>query len=205
MTQVIRYLGHTTTCCISRQGNCRQTTRSGHSLWVMLAIALYRIPSTDIASAIALASCRMPMAPLISIFKTLLPQGMSPTGYLHRLAISYSGSACICPVKPFSTASIRCRRLSKYHDPTYESPGDIRFGRDRGVDNRHASPRLLLAAPCEQYLQEGSPQPGIRRGSRSDQYALYGTPSALCRSPPHSRLGIKIGDDWCEPRHALRR
>src|SRR5215471_17468112 len=168
MARVIRYLEHTITCFISRQDNCRQTTRSGHSLWVTRAIALYRIPQTDIASAIALASCRMPMAPLMSIFKTLRPEGMSQTGYPHRLAISYSGSVCICPVKPFSTASIRCRRLSKYHDPTYESPGYIRFGRDRGVGNRHASPRLLLAAPCEQYLQEGSPQPGIWRGPRSD-------------------------------------
>src|SRR5215831_8222416 len=157
MARGIRCLEHTTTPYISRQDNFCQTTRSGHSLWAMLAIALYRIPSTDIASAIALASCRMPMAPLISIFKTLLQQGMSQTGYLHRLAISYSGSACICPVKPFSTASIRCRPLSKYHDPTYESPAYIRFGRDRGVDNSHAPPLLLLAAPCEQYLQEGSP------------------------------------------------
>src|SRR5215470_14186933 len=168
MAWVIRYLERTTTCCISRQDNFRQTTRSGHSLWAMQAIALYRIPLTDIASAIALASCRVPMAPLISIFKTLLPQGMSQTGYLHRLALSYSGSACISPVKPFSTANIRCRRLSKYHDPTYESPAYFRFGRNRGVGNRHASPRLLLAAPCEQYLQEGSPQPRIRRGPRSD-------------------------------------
>src|SRR5215471_10116004 len=190
MARGIRYLEHTTTRYISRQDNFRQTRRSGHSLWVTRAIALYRIASTDIASAIALASFRMPMAPLTSIFKTLLPQGMNQTGYPHRLAISYSGSACICPVKPFSTASIRCRRLSKYHDPTYESPAYIRFGRDRGVGNRHASPRLLLAAPCEQYLQEGSPQPGIRRGSRSDQYALYGTPIALWGSAPPSRLGL---------------
>src|SRR5215831_533343 len=179
MARGIRCLEHTTTCCISRQDNCHQTTRSGHSLWAMLAIALYRIPSTDIASAIALASCRMPMAPLISIFKTLLQQGMSQTGYLHRLAISYSGSACICPVNPFSTVSIRCHRLSKYHDPTYESSAYIRFGRDSGVGNRHSSPCLFLAAPCEQYLQEGSPQPRIRRGPRSDQYALCGTPSAF--------------------------
>src|SRR5215467_11104208 len=147
-----RYLERTTTCCILRQDNFRQTTRSGHSLWAMLAIALYRIPLTDIASAIALVSCRLPMAPLISIFNTLLPWGMSQTGYRHRLALSYSGSVCICPVKPFSTASMRCRRSSKYHDPTYDSPAYIRYGRDRAVVNGHVSPRLLLAAHCEQYL-----------------------------------------------------
>src|SRR5215469_17523002 len=202
MARVIPYLEHTTTFCISRQDNFRQTTRSGHSLWVTRAIALYRIASTDIASAIALASFRMPMAPLISIFKTLLPQGMSQTGYPHRLAISYSGSASICPVKPFSTASIRCRRLSKYHDPTYESPAYIGFGRDRGVDNRHAPPHLLLAAPCEQYLHEGSPPPRIRRGAGSDQYALYGTPSVLCTAPHRTIcLGLQVDDRGRQPRH----
>src|SRR5215475_477492 len=192
MARAIRYLAHTITCSISRQDNCRQTTRSGHSRWAMRVIALYRIPSTDIASAIALASYRMPMAPLISTFNTRLPQRMSQTGCLHPLAISYSGSACICPVKPCSTASIRCRRLSKHHDPTYASPAYIGVGRDRGVGNRHASPPLLLAASCEQYLQEGSAHAGIRRGSRTNQYALYGIPSALCGSPPPSDLGLKI-------------
>jgi hypothetical protein len=34
------------------------------------------------------------------------------------------------------------------------------------------------------------------------QYALYGVPNAFCRSPPRARLGLKIGDYWCEPRHA---
>src|SRR5215467_11564228 len=201
MARVIRCLEHMTTRYISRQDNFRQTMRSGHSLWATRAITLYRIPLTDIASAIALASCQMPMAPLISIFNTLLPQVMSQTGYPHRLVISYSGCACICPVKPFSTASISCRRLSKYHDPTYESSAYIRFGRDRGVGNGHSSARLLLAAPCEQYLQEGNPQPRIRRGPRSDQYALYGTPSAFCGSPPPACLGLKISYDWREPRH----
>src|SRR5215472_14467501 len=200
MARVIRCLEHMTTRYISRQDNFRQTMRSGHSLWATRAITLYRIPLTDIASAIALASCQMPMAPLISIFNTLLPQVMSQTGYPHRLVISYSGCACICPVKPFSTASIRCRQWSKYRDRTYES-AYIWFGCDRGVGSRHVSPRLLLAAPCEQYLQEGSPQPRIRRGPRSDQYALYGTPSAFCGSPPPARLGLKTGDDWREPRH----
>src|SRR6516165_3968167 len=188
MARVTRSLERTTTGCISRQDDFRQTTRSGHSRWAMRAIALYRIPSTDIALAIALDSCRMPMVQSISTFNTLFLQGTSQTGYRHRLATSYSGSACICPVKPFSTASTRCPPLSKPHDPTYESSANIRFCRDRGVGNRHVSAGLLLAAPCEQSLQKGNSQPGFRRGPRSDQYPVYRTPSAFCGSPPPSSL-----------------
>ena len=87
MAPGIGYLERTTTRYILRQDNFRQIMRSGHSRWATRGITLYRILFTDIASAIALASCQMPMARLISIFNTLPPQVMSQTGYPHQLTI----------------------------------------------------------------------------------------------------------------------
>src|SRR5215469_12962967 len=120
MARVIRCLEHMTTRYISRQDNFRQTMRSGHSLWATRAIALYRIPLTDTASAIALASCRIPTVQSTFTSRTLLRPATSPIGCLHHRAISYCGCACICPVKPFLTASTKYRRLFKYDDATYD-------------------------------------------------------------------------------------
>jgi hypothetical protein len=108
----------------------------------MQAINLYQTRLTDIASATAPLSCKIPTAPRTFTSKTPLRLATSQTGCRHRRVISYSGCACICPAKPFSTMSIRCRRSSKYHDAAYGSSTYIRFGRDRGVGNGHASPCL---------------------------------------------------------------
>ena len=72
--------------------------------------------------------------------------------------------------------------------------------------NRNLPPRLLLAAPREQYVQKSNPQSRVRRRPRPDQYALYGAPSAFCGAPYCAvRLGLEFDDGWREPRHALYR
>jgi hypothetical protein len=55
---------------------------------------------------------------------------MNPTGCPRRQAISRSGCAPICPVRPFSTASISCLRSRRCNDVGEEKQREgVRAGR----------------------------------------------------------------------------
>src|SRR5450432_1667930 len=79
-------------------------------------MTLWRIQSIGILSATALVLRKTPTARLTFTSRKPLQQAMNPTGYRRPRANSYSGCACICPVRPFSTAPTRCRQSLKCND-----------------------------------------------------------------------------------------
>ncbi len=64
----------------------------------------------SVSGRTGLASRRTPMARLTSTSRTPLRRDASPTGCPRLRASSSSGCACTSPARPFSGASIRCRR-----------------------------------------------------------------------------------------------
>jgi hypothetical protein len=113
---------------------------------------LYRLPAGRGVPAVLPASAgQLRSRPLGGVCpKTPLERSL-------RLAIlSDSGCACMCPVKQFSTASTRFRRLPKRGDLAYETQtsAHIWYGHACGIGARHVPLRLLLATPRVQPLRK---------------------------------------------------